>query len=959
MFGFVYIDEHFRSMQAEELMKQKMQLERMQQEALEKQREEVQKMLEEGLKKQKEELIKMQTAAGSNPGAAPSSRKENEFTVPKKPVRGGGPRLQVSTSSENNSSNVGAGSSSFKVYTDPTSDSREPSSSLLEDTKTLLQKDPLGGSGPVNSNPNSLHKTPPRLDVSNHKLSQPSPTINTKEAMNLVKEMWGNTPAASAAASNSQPQSVKTKAKMPFTVYEEEQNPPKFAVFCDENAQPAAAAPSASKPFAVFEDNADANDENIPGPKRKSGKAGLRPRPIPVINDDNIKENEQPPKASKAPIQVYQDEDEDDAPPRFNPNVTATMCVPSMEAFAEMAKAASTPFSGRRAFMPDEDENTCAIDIVFKKPTLPVTTPGKARQSSGDHEPQQQPDQQQPEQPQQQQQQGGTNLSTIVETSREQYQTSSSSSSNASQSQLAKSHWGNTQNPAAVTASASAATPGTFLKTGSTSMKAAGANEVTTSSGYMADSSRTPGTFLTKPLARGLLSSPSVPVQGKEKRLKRMEYRQSNDEEDDDDDEPTGLLAEFQKDVGLKKRQKKKIPEPEKPSTTTDGMERHTENSYMQQSLLASFMADREKDNTKDLTLAAAADKSPKLTSILEASKNQISRLELTKPNLDLTKSPINVDLTKPNLDLTEDLVQADVTVAQQSMADDDERIIQGVTNLSITGDIDPFSDELHTKLLKRIPQPVEHRHGFVPLKGQKVPVFRANSAVAIAPGVEFLILERKGEGGYATVYKAMKADNSGSNDATIANLDAVLKVQKPPREWEFYVCTEIHQRLANKKDSAYFMQIPRCYSFDDGTVFVSEHQMLTLLEICNQVPKMKTTTVEIVAMHFTIEILRILERLHKVNIIHADVKPDNFLLQGRPEFNPAATGPENMFKHAIPTLQAIDYGISIDMSLFDEGFSFTHSFEKAENICPEMLESKPWNYQVKLISSCFATFIK
>ncbi len=87
--------------------------------------------------------------------------------------------------------------SSFKIYSDSNSNSemsREPtSSSLLEDTKTLLQKDPLGGESKENS---LQHKTPPRLAPPRtcsmeDKLSQPSPTINTKEAMNLMQEMWG------------------------------------------------------------------------------------------------------------------------------------------------------------------------------------------------------------------------------------------------------------------------------------------------------------------------------------------------------------------------------------------------------------------------------------------------------------------------------------------------------------------------------------------------------------------------------------------------------------------------------------------------------------------------------------------------------------------------------------------------------------------------------------------------
>ena len=44
-----------------------------------------------------------------------------------------------------------------------------------------------------------------------------------------------------------------------------------------------------------------------------------------------------------------------------------TIRVPSMEAFAEMARASSTPFHGR-VFLPEEDENTCNVELVYKKP---------------------------------------------------------------------------------------------------------------------------------------------------------------------------------------------------------------------------------------------------------------------------------------------------------------------------------------------------------------------------------------------------------------------------------------------------------------------------------------------------------------------------------------------------------------------------------------------------------------
>ena len=66
-------------------------------------------------------------------------------------------------------------------------------------------------------------------------------------------------------------------------------------------------------------------------------------------------------------------------------------------------------------------------------------------------------------------------------------------------------------------------------------------------------------------------------------------------------------------------------------------------------------------------------------------------------------------------------------------------------------------------------------------------------------------------------------------------------------------------------------MSIPRCYGFKDGCIFVSKFQTTSLLDICNLVMQMDKTNVEPIAMYFTIEMLNILEKLHKSQIIHAN----------------------------------------------------------------------------------------
>ena len=187
-----------------------------------------------------------------------------------------------------------------------------------------------------------------------------------------------------------------------------------------------------------------------------------------------------------------------------NPNVT--IALPSMEAFEEMAHVVSTPYHGRRNFDDDYDdddckldENTCAVQIVFKKPS-------SAGNTKSDKSDPQTPNKNVPEQQQHSSQDSQLPpnpcpllLSPIMETSRE-YKSSSTSSGQSlmtSQHALTKSHWGNTH--LGTTTMSNARTPGSVLTANSVG-KTQVQGEMTCSSGYMADSSsaRTPGQFLIK-----------------------------------------------------------------------------------------------------------------------------------------------------------------------------------------------------------------------------------------------------------------------------------------------------------------------------------------------------------------------------------------------------------------------------------------------------------------------------
>ena len=53
------------------------------------------------------------------------------------------------------------------------------------------------------------------------------------------------------------------------------------------------------------------------------------------------------------------------------------------------------------------------------------------------------------------------------------------------------------------------------------------------------------------------------------------------------------------------------------------------------------------------------------------------------------------------------------------------------------------------------------------------------------------------------------------------------------------------------------------------------------------------------------------------------------------------------LFKNLKASLILIDFGVSIDMTLLPKNAKFNYKFEKAENLTTEMIENKPWNYQV------------
>merc|ERR1719319_1373467 len=285
--------------------------------------------------------------------------------------------------------------------------------------------------------------------------------------------------------------------------------------------------------------------------------------------------------------------------------------------------------------------------------------------------------------------------------------------------------------------------------------------------------------------------------------------------------------------------------------------------------------------------------------------------------------------------------------------------LVEETANMSLEDDFDPFNPAVHQRLLTQVSIPPSQRHGYQRISG-KLPQIRARSVQKLGDDT-FYVSECKGEGGFAKVWAATRQDTD--HDSTIAGIDAVLKVQKPANEWEWYICTEVQERLQQGPDARLengFMSIPRCYSFDDGGIFVSYHQKLgTLLDITNLTKKcgVQKSCIEPMAMYFTIEMLGLVEALHKINIIHADVKADNFLLQAIPSINKNATSAQQMFSCLQPALQLIDFGKAIDLSILPNNTIFS-SLVKTDGLkCVEMREGKPWKHHIDYFGLAATTY--
>ncbi|NXQ81026.1 BUB1 kinase, partial [Nyctibius grandis] len=248
-----------------------------------------------------------------------------------------------------------------------------------------------------------------------------------------------------------------------------------------------------------------------------------------------------------------------------------------------------------------------------------------------------------------------------------------------------------------------------------------------------------------------------------------------------------------------------------------------------------------------------------------------------------------------------------------------------------------PWDKELICKFLSELPKPLHTYANYFEWKSALPPIsLKAELPLGSSSfHVDCLV----GEGAFAQVYQASILDASNPRN----NQKVIFKVQKPANPWEFYIATQLVERLDPSIHHLY-IHFYSAHFFQNGSILIGElYNYGTLLNAINIYKKLPEKVMpQALVIYFAVKILYMVEELHSCKIIHGDIKPDNFIL-GERQFLDNDTCDIDGLSHG---LTLIDLGQSIDMKLFPEGTAFTAKCETSGFQCVEMLTQKPWNYQ-------------
>jgi checkpoint serine/threonine-protein kinase len=108
--------------------------------------------------------------------------------------------------------------------------------------------------------------------------------------------------------------------------------------------------------------------------------------------------------------------------------------------------------------------------------------------------------------------------------------------------------------------------------------------------------------------------------------------------------------------------------------------------------------------------------------------------------------------------------------------------------------------------------------------------------------------------------------------------------------------------------------------------------------------------------VYYGVKMLRSVELLHGAQVLHGDIKPDNWLMTaGIPASEHSLGLQESHTGQVFQTgdLYLIDYGRSIDLTLYPPRTVFRGNCHAKGFQCVEMLTQRPWTAQIDTFALC------
>uniref|UniRef100_A0A8C6X2G4 BUB1 mitotic checkpoint serine/threonine kinase B n=1 Tax=Naja naja TaxID=35670 RepID=A0A8C6X2G4_NAJNA len=147
------------------------------------------------------------------------------------------------------------------------------------------------------------------------------------------------------------------------------------------------------------------------------------------------------------------------------------------------------------------------------------------------------------------------------------------------------------------------------------------------------------------------------------------------------------------------------------------------------------------------------------------------------------------------------------------------------------------------------------------------------------------------------------KIFSAASTNVTNKNSAFLIKVHSEPVPWDFYILLVLQERLGAEFDMN-FSQYCTCFLYHNGCVTV--HETICSLTIQDMIQHDKVIPEEVVLL-IVDNLLEVVEKLHKAEIIHGNLNPETLFLGDR-IYNPFDMGETNKI------LKIVDFSHSLDL---------------------------------------------